>query len=95
MVKDGFALPVGGFEVAVFGALFGYLDFAVYVAELGVYFLLAFRTYTFGFTQLSSTPARPSAINAKGSSIIDMVTMRSYLRIFCTVDPEVNKRTAE
>ena len=29
VIKDGLALPVGGFEVAVFGALFGDLDFAV------------------------------------------------------------------
>jgi hypothetical protein len=29
VVKDGLALPVGSFEFAVFGALFGDLDFAV------------------------------------------------------------------
>ena len=29
VVKDGLALPVGGFEFAVFRALFGDLDFAV------------------------------------------------------------------
>ena len=27
--KDGFALPVGGFEIAVFRALFGDLDFSI------------------------------------------------------------------
>lgn len=52
MFKDRLALPVGGFEVAVFGALFGDLDFAVYFFELGVDFLLAFRTDAFCFTQL-------------------------------------------
>ena len=29
VIKNGFALPMGGFEFAVFGALFGDLDFAV------------------------------------------------------------------
>ncbi len=28
VLKDGFALPVGGFEIAMFRALFGNLDFS-------------------------------------------------------------------
>ena len=52
VVKDGLALPVGCFEIAMFGALFGDLDFAVCLFELGIDFLLAFRTDAFGFTQL-------------------------------------------
>ncbi len=95
MVKDGLALPVGGFEVAVFGALLGNLDFAILAVELRVYFLLAFRTDAFSFTHYSSTPRIASTISAKISSIIDMVTMRSYLRILATVVADVKRRMAE
>jgi hypothetical protein len=52
VTKDGLALPVGGFEVAVFGALFGDLDFAVLVFELCVDFLLAFGADAFCSTHL-------------------------------------------
>lgn len=95
MVKDWLALPVCGFEFAMFWALFGDLDFGVLCAKLGINFFLAFRTDAFGFTQIWSTPAIASTINAKGSSIIDMVTMRSYLRMLAIVVAEVNKRMAE
>jgi len=95
VVKDWWALPVCCFEFSVFWALFGDLDFTVLCAKLGINFFLAFRTDTFGFTQNSSTPAIASIINANISSIIDMVTMRSYLRIPATVEADVNKRIAE
>lgn len=95
MVKDLFALPMGCFEFAVLGALFGDLDFAVLVAELSIYFLLTFGADTFGFTQCRSTPTIASVISAKMSSIIDMVTIRSYLRMSVTVEAVVNSRMAE
>ena len=95
VVPDGRALPVGGLEFAVFWALFGDLDFAVYVCEFSVNLFLAFRTDAFGFTHYSSTPVIPSTINAKGKSIMDMVTMRSYLRISPTVEADVKRRRAE
>ena len=63
--KDGFALPVGCFEFAMFGALFGDLDFAVCCVKLGINFLLAFRTDAFGFTQIIAPPAIASTIKAK------------------------------
>ena len=91
MIVDGYALPVGGFEFAVFGALLGYLDFAVRLRELGVDFFLAFGADAFGFAHINP-PRTASTINAKGRRIIDIVTMRSYLRTFCTVEAEVTKR---
>lgn len=95
MVPDWWALPMGCLEFAMFGALFGNLDFAVYVRELGVNLFLAFGTDAFGFTHYSSTPVIPSTINAKGSSIMDMVTMRSYLCMLATVEANVKRRRAE
>jgi len=52
MVEDGFALPVCGFEFAVFGALLADLYSAILLRELGVDFLLAFWADAFGFTHL-------------------------------------------
>lgn len=95
MAEDGFALPVGSFEVTVFGALLSDLDFIVDVGEVGIDFLLAFGADAFCLTQIKSTPAIASTISAKGSSIMDIVTMRSYLRMFVTVDADVNKRREE
>ena len=96
VVKDWLALPVGCFEFAVFGALFGDLDFAACLTKLGINFFLAFWTDAFGFTQSGSNhPTTASTISAKGSSIIDIVTMRSYLRIFAMVEAEVNRRAEE
>jgi len=95
VVKDRLTLPVSCFEIAMFWALLGDLDFTVLCAKLGINFFLAFRTDAFGFTQNSSTPAIASIINANISSIIVMVTMRSYLRIPATVEADVNKRIAE
>lgn len=94
MRKDGLALPMGGFKIAVVGALLDDLDFPAYVAQLSVYFLLAFWTDAFGFAQ-SNTPIMPSTISASGNSIIDIVTKRSYLRIFAMVEFAVNKRIDE
>ena len=94
MFENGFALPMGGFKIPVFGALFSDLDFATYVMDLCVYFLLAFGTYAFSFAY-SSHPMIPSTMSASGSSIIDIVTNRSYLRISTMVEAETNKRIAE
>jgi len=93
MVKYGVALPVGCFEVAVFGAFFGDLDFSACLTKLGIYLFLAFWTDAFGFTQSGNNhPTTASTISARGSSIIDIVTIRSYLRIFSMVEAEVNRR---
>ena len=70
-----------GLKVAVVGALFGELDFAVLVAELGINFFLAFGADAFGLAHINH-PTIASTIRARGRSIIDMVTMRSYLRTF-------------
>lgn len=94
VVKDGGTLPVGGLKVAMVGALFCDLDFAVFVAELGVDFFLTLRADAFGLAHINH-PTMASTIRARGSSIIDMVTMRSYLRTFCTVDPEMKRLIEE
>ncbi len=92
--KNGFALPMGSFKVSMFGALFCDLDFAACVVQLSVDFLLAFRTDAFGFAYISH-PTIPSTMSANGSSIIDIVTNRSYLRISATVEADANRRMAE
>lgn len=88
------ALPVGSFEFTVFEALFCDLDFAVGFPQLRVYFLLAFGTDAFGFAH-SNHPRIASTMRASGSSIIDIVTKRSYLRISAMVEVDTNKRTEE
>ena len=92
VIKNWNALPVGCFEIAVFGALFGDLNFAAYFAEFRVNFLLAFWADAFGFTQSSNHPTTASTMRARGSSIIDIVTIRSYLRISAMVEADVNRR---
>ena len=94
VVKYGGALPVCGLEVAVVGALFVDLDFAVLVAKFCVYFFLAFGADAFGLAHINH-PTIASTMRARGSNIIDMVTMRSYLRTFCTVDPDMKRRIEE
>ena len=88
------ALPVRSLELAMFEAMFCNLDFAVGFPQLGVYFLLAFRTDAFGFAHINH-PRTASKMSASGNSIIDIVTKRSYFRIFCRVELEVNSRADE
>jgi hypothetical protein len=92
VIVNGRALPVCGFEFSVFGTSFGDLDFAVGFSQLGVYLLLAFGTDAFGFAHISHPPSTASTIKAKGSRIMDIVTMRSYFRTFCVVEAEVTSR---
>ena len=94
MLKDWDTLPMCRFKVAVLGALFANLYFAACLPNLGVNFLLAFRTNAFRFAH-SNQPTTASTMSARGSSIIDMVTKRSYLRIFATVEAEMNRRREE
>jgi hypothetical protein len=72
---------MGGFEFAMFRALFCDLNFASVLRELSIYFLLAVRADTFGFAHINH-PSTASTINAKGSRIMDIVTIRSYFRMF-------------
>jgi hypothetical protein len=95
VIVNGCALPVRSFEFAVFGALFGDLNFSVELGKLGVNFLLTFRTDAFSFAQINQPPRMASTINAKGNRIIDIVTNRSYFRIFAIVEAEVIKRIEE
>lgn len=88
------ALPVGGSEFAMFIALFCDLDFAVCFSQLGVYFLLAFGTNAFGIAHVNH-PRTASTISAKGNSIIDIVTKRSYFRISAIVEVDMKRRNEE
>ena len=94
MIKDVGALPVSSLEVAVGGAVFCELYFAVLIVELGVDFFLAFGADAFGLAHINHL-AMASTMRASGNNIIDMVTMRSYLRMFCMVDPEMRRFMAE
>ena len=94
VVVDWDALPVGCFEFAVFWALLCDLDFSVCLRELGLNFLLAFGADAFGFTHINH-PRTASTMSASGSSIIDIVTKRSYLCISAMVELDTNKRMEE
>ena len=89
--KDEFALPMGSLEFSVLGAVFSNLNFSVNFSEFGVNFFLTFGTDAFCFAH-NNPPTIASIIRAIGSRIIDMVTMRSYLRTFSTVEAEVIRR---
>jgi hypothetical protein len=91
VIKDICALPVSCFEISVFGALLGELDFSVGLCQLSVYFFLAFRTDAFCFGH-RTPPSVASIINANGRRIIDMVTIRSYFRTLDVDEAEVARR---
>lgn len=94
VTEDRLTLPVGSFKIAVFGALFGNLDFAVDIGKLSIDFLLALWADAFCFAHINH-PTMASTIRARGSNIIDIVTIRSYLRMLATVDADVNNLIAE
>ena len=94
MTIDFWALPVGSFELTVFGTLLGDLDFAINLCKLSINFFLAFRTDALCFGHINP-PSVASIINANGRRIIDIVTMRSYFRTFAVVEADVARRIEE
>lgn len=90
MTIDFWTLPMSGFELAMFGALFGNLDFFVGLCKLCIYFFLAVGADALSLGH-SIPPSIASIINASGNKIIDMVTIRSYLRTLVIDEADVAK----
>ena len=95
-IKDAWALPVSSRKSSVLLASLGNQNFVVYLGQFCIYFLLAHGTDALGLLHTSPpiTGERASTINASGSRIMDIVTIRSYLRTFAGVEADVMMRIA-
>src|SRR3989304_3932869 len=93
-VEDAWTLPVSRRKSSVLLTVFGNEDFAIFLGQFRIYFLLALWTDAFCLFQTSPpiTGERASTINASGSRIMDIVTIRSYLRTFAGVEADVMMR---
>src|SRR4030042_1463991 len=96
-VEDAGALPVSRGKSSVLLTGLDNQNFTVCPDQFCIYFLLTNWTDALGFLHTSPpiTGERASTINASGSRIMDIVTMRSYLRTFTGVAADVMMRLDE
>jgi hypothetical protein len=96
-VEDAGALPVSRRKSSVLLTGLDNQNFTICPYQFGIYFLLTNWTDALGFLHTSPpiTGERASTINASGSRIMDIVTIRSYLRTFAGVEADVMMRIDE